>query len=279
MNIEFIKMEGAGNDYIYLDLIKVGIDTDFSTLAKKISSRHYGVGGDGLVLILPSSNANYRMRMFNADGSEAEMCGNAIRCVGKYLFDYGYINDGNFTVETLAGIKNLTIVETDRRGKVSQVQVDMGSPILSGKEIPVTFDMNPVINVEVMGYRGTAVSMGNPHFVIFVDRITDEQIHMDGPKLENATVFPNRVNVEFVQIMDRKNILVRVWERGSGETLACGTGACASVVASVLNDLTERKVKVNLTGGVLQIEWRENNNAVYLTGPAVEVFKGVYPLR
>jgi len=279
MNIEFVKMEGTGNDYIYLDLIHKGIDTDFSSLAKKISSRHFGVGGDGLVLILPSSNANYRMRMFNADGSEAEMCGNAIRCVGKYLFDYGYLNDGKFTVETPAGIKNLTIVETDGECKVSQVQVDMGPPILSGKEIPVTFEMNPVVDVEVMGYRGTAVSMGNPHFVIFVDRITDRQIQVDGPKLEKAPVFPNRVNVEFVQVFNRENILVRVWERGSGETLACGTGACASVVASVLNKLTERKVKVNLTGGVLQIEWRENNNSVYLTGPAVEVFKGVYPLR
>jgi diaminopimelate epimerase len=278
MNIEFVKMEGAGNDYIYLDLIQKGIDTDFSSLAKKISSRHFGVGGDGLVLILPSSNANYRMRMFNADGSEAEMCGNAIRCVGKYLFDYGYLNDGKFTVETPAGIKNLTIVETDGEGKVSQVQVDMGPPILSGKEIPVTFEMNPVVDVEVMGYRGTAVSMGNPHFVIFVDRITNRQIQVDGPKLEKTPVFPNRVNVEFVQVFNRENILVRVWERGSGETLACGTGACASVVASVLNKLTERKVKVNLTGGVLQIEWRENNNSVYLTGPAVEVFKGVYPL-
>lgn len=276
MDIEFIKMEGAGNDYVYLDLLKDSYDVDFSDLAKKIADRHFGVGGDGLVLMMESREADYRMRMFNADGSEAEMCGNAIRCVGKYLYDRAYLDNREFSIETLVGIKNLSIFETDEDGKAVNLRVDMGEPVLKGRDIPVQFDMEPVIGVEVRGYEGTAMSMGNPHFVIFVDEISDNHVLIDGPLLEKAPEFPNRINVEFVSVIDRDNIEMRVWERGSGETLACGTGACASAVASVLNDKTSREMNVKLLGGTLRIEWDEASNTVYMTGPATEVFSGTY---
>lgn len=276
MDIEFIKMEGVGNDYVYLDLLKDSYDVDFSDLAKKIADRHFGVGGDGLVLMMESRKADYRMRMFNADGSEAEMCGNAIRCIGKYLYDRAYLDNREFSIETLVGIKNLSIFETDEDGKAVKLRVDMGEPVLKGRDIPVQFDMEPVIGVEVRGYEGTAMSMGNPHFVIFVDEISDNHVLIDGPLLEKATEFPNRINVEFVSVIDRDNIEMRVWERGSGETLACGTGACASAVASVLNDKTSREMNVKLLGGTLRIEWDEASNTVYMTGPATEVFSGTY---
>lgn len=291
MNIEFIKMQGAGNDYIYLDLVKNRYDVDrpdldrpdldrqdfdWKNLARKASSRHFGVGGDGLVLIMPSGRADYRMRMFNADGSEAEMCGNAIRCVGKYLYDSGYLNKEEFVIETLGGIKQLWIVEKDGHGTPVRLKVDMGEPVLRGKDIPIAVDREPVTGIEVKGYKGTAVSMGNPHFVIFVDEITDKHVLTDGPKLEVDLIFPKKSNIEFIQSTGRQSITMRVWERGSGETLACGTGACASAVAGVLNNLTDRKVDVKLLGGTLQIEWNEENNHVYMTGPAVEVFRGVY---
>lgn len=276
MDIEFIKMEGVGNDYVYLDLLKDSYDVDFSDLAKKIADRHFGVGGDGLVLMMESREADYRMRMFNADGSEAEMCGNAIRCVGKYLYDRAYLDNREFSIETLVGIKNLSIFETDEDGKAVNLRVDMGEPVLKGRDIPVQFDMEPVIGVEVRGYEGTAMSMGNPHFVIFVDEISDNHVLIDGPLLEKAPEFPNRINVEFVSVIDRDNIEMRVWERGSGETLACGTGACASAVASVLNDKTSREMNVKLLGGTLRIEWDEASNTVYMTGPATEVFSGTY---
>ncbi len=276
MDIEFIKMEGVGNDYVYLDLLKDSYDVDFSDLAKKIADRHFGVGGDGLVLMMESREADYRMRMFNADGSEAEMCGNAIRCIGKYLYDRAYLDNREFSIETLVGIKNLSIFETDEDGKAVKLRVDMGEPVLKGRDIPVQFDMEPVIGVEVRGYEGTAMSMGNPHFVIFVDEISDNHVLIDGPLLEKATEFPNRINVEFVSVIDRDNIEMRVWERGSGETLACGTGACASAVASVLNDKTSREMNVKLLGGTLRIEWDEASNTVYMTGPATEVFSGTY---
>lgn len=276
MDIEFIKMEGAGNDYIYLDLLKDSYDVDFSDLSKKIADRHFGVGGDGLVLMMESRKADYRMRMFNADGSEAEMCGNAIRCIGKYLYDRAYLDNREFSIETLVGIKNLSIFETDEDGKAVKLRVDMGEPVLKGRDIPVQFDMEPVIGVEVRGYEGTAMSMGNPHFVIFVDEISDNHVLIDGPLLEKAPEFPNRINVEFVSVIDRDNIEMRVWERGSGETLACGTGACASAVASVLNDKTSREMNVKLLGGTLRIEWDEASNTVYMTGHATEVFSGTY---
>jgi len=276
MNISFIKMQGAGNDYIYLDLIKNCCDTDFTALARKISSRHFGVGADGLVVMTESKTADYRMRMFNADGSEAEMCGNAIRCVGKYLFDRKYVEKREFTIDTLAGEKTLWIAGTDSTGRAVQLTVDMGQPVLSGRDIPIAIERNPVIGIDVMGFRGTAVGMGNPHFVIFTHKITDDNVLVNGPQLEKAPVFPNKTNVEFIQVIDKGNIVMRVWERGSGETLACGTGACASAVAGVLNNLTSRKVDVKLPGGTLHIEWSQENNTVYLTGPAEEVFGGTY---
>jgi diaminopimelate epimerase len=291
MNIEFIKMQGAGNDYIYLDLVKNSYDVDrpdldrpdldrqdfdWKNLAQAASSRHFGVGGDGLVLIMPSGRADYRMRMFNSDGSEAEMCGNAILCVGKYLHDSGYLNKEELAIETLGGIKHLWIVEKDGHGKALRLKVDMGEPVLRGKDIPIAVDMEPVTGIEVKGYSGTAVSMGNPHFVIFVDDITDKHVLTDGPKLEVDPIFPKKANIEFIQVTGRQSMTMRVWERGSGETLACGTGACASAVAGILNNLTDRKVDVKLLGGTLKIEWNEENNHVYMTGPAVEVFRGVY---
>jgi diaminopimelate epimerase len=275
MQINFIKMQGAGNDYIYLDLVNDGLDVDFHDLAKNISSRHFGVGGDGLVLIMRSSSADYRMRMFNADGSEAEMCGNAIRCVGKHLFDNGYLISDEFSIETLGGIKKLWITKKDQNRKAITLRVDMGEPILNGREIPVDIDKNPVIDLQVMGYTGTAIGMGNPHFVIPVESITDNQVLVDGPKLETNSIFPNRANIEFIRVIDRQTLEMRVWERGSGETLACGTGACACAVAGVLNNLVDRSVDVKLLGGPLTIEWNENNR-VYMSGPAHEVFRGSY---
>ncbi len=276
MDIPFIKMEGAGNDYIYLDLVKNSYNLDFQRLATEISSRHFGVGGDGLVLIMKGDYGNFRMRMFNADGSEAEMCGNAIRCMGKHLFDHGYPGKKNFTIETLAGPKRLAVASVDRQGKASLLRVDMGEPVLNPAHIPVTFEREPATGIEALGYRGTAVGMGNPHLVIFTDEITDHQVLVDGPRLEKAPLFPKKVNVEFVRVLDPSSIAMRVWERGTGETLACGTGACAAAVAGVLNGLTSRKVGVKLTGGTLTVEWKEDDNRVYLTGPAREVFTGVY---
>jgi diaminopimelate epimerase len=277
MNVEFVKMHGAGNDYIYVDLLGRTYRADWSDLARNISSRHFGVGGDGLVLILGSAKADFRMRMFNADGSEAEMCGNAIRCVGKYLYDRGKLDYPVFTIETLAGTKTLEIAEKDRAGKAVQLTVGMGAPILKGSDIPLLVDSEPVVGVEILGYKGTAVSMGNPHIVFFVDEITDAQVLGDGPKIERHPLFPKRTNVEFVKILDRKTIEMRVWERGSGETLACGTGACAAAVASALNGLTGREIEVRLLGGTLRVQWRETDETVRMTGPAVEVFSGVYP--
>lgn len=276
MNIEFIKMHGAGNDYIYIDMIRHGYKVGFQDLAQKISLRHFGVGGDGLVLIMESDKADYRMRMFNSDGSESEMCGNAIRCVGKYLHDNGYLKTSEFSIETSGGIKYLLLVEKDANGRAVKLKVDMGEPILNGKDIPVNVDKEPVMGIEVMGYSGTAVSMGNPHFVIFVDRITPTHVLTHGPKLEINPLFPNKANIEFIQVLDRHTIKMRVWERGAGETLACGTGACAGAVAGVLNNIVERTVDVKLPGGTLRIEWNKDNNRVFLTGPAEEVFRGIY---
>jgi len=276
MDLAFIKMEGAGNDYVYLDLIKNNYALDYKELAIAMSSRHYGVGGDGLVLIMKGDADGFRMRIFNADGSEAEMCGNAIRCVGKYLFDQGYIKNREFIIETLSGPKYLRVISVNPQGKASSLSVDMGEPILKPSDIPVESRCEPPVGIETMGYTGTAVSMGNPHFVILTDEITDQQVRVDGPKLEKSPLFPKRVNVEFVKVVDRSSIEMRVWERGSGETLACGTGACAGVVACVLNGLTSRKVKVKLPGGTLTVEWRDEDNHVYLEGPAREVFTGIY---
>ncbi|NLK87447.1 MAG: diaminopimelate epimerase [Clostridiaceae bacterium] len=273
--MKFTKMHGLGNDYIFAHMMNEVLQNP-ANLAKKISDRHFGVGSDGLVLIMPSKTADAKMRIFNADGSEAEMCGNAVRCVGKYLFDNGIIKEERITLETLAGIKILELRTAD--GKVSAVRVDMGQPVLEAARIPVISSKERFIDepIEIDGsvFRATCVSMGNPHAVIFTDDVSELPVHLYGPRLENHSIFPNRTNVEFVRIVSRDRIKMRVWERGAGETLACGTGACASVAAAVVNGLCGRRVTVMLPGGELLIEWDETNGHIYKTGPAVKVFDG-----
>ncbi len=275
--MKFTKMQGLGNDYIYIDCFAENI-VNPEQLARKMSDRHFGVGGDGIVLIMPSQKADARMRMFNADGSEAEMCGNAIRCVGKYLFEHRMVTKPDIQIETKAGIKELHLTITG--ATVDLVRVDMGEPQLQSDLIPVTGAVRRVINeaLEANGheYRYTAVSMGNPHCVIFVPEIQDDMVLRDGPVIESHPLFPRKINVEFIKVIARDVIQMRVWERGSGETLACGTGSCASVVAAVLNNLTDAKVTVKLLGGDLFVEWDKTDNHVYMTGPAVEVFQGEY---
>ena len=271
---KFFKMHGLGNDYIYFDCLDETISNP-EEISRRLSGRHFGIGGDGIVLIEPSQSADYRMRMYNADGSEAEMCGNAIRCVGKYLFEAGITKAKTVSIETGAGVLGLTLNQIGR--EVDSVGVDMGEPVLEGAKIPVASAAEQVVNepFEIDGQllRVTCVSMGNPHAVVFVDSITDGLVLGTGPLLERHEFFPNRVNAEFVQVLSRKEIRMRVWERGSGETMACGTGACAAAVAGVLNHLTDRDVRVHLTGGDLDIEWAEDNH-VYMTGPATFVFEG-----
>jgi len=267
-------MEGLGNDYIYFDCLEKPLENP-SVLASRLSDRHFGVGGDGIVLILPSEKADFRMRMFNADGSEAEMCGNAIRCVGKFLYERGKTQASEIAVETGNGVLELQLrIEGD---EVTGARVDMGEPILEGPRIPTASQEDRVIghSLEVDGrtFDITCVSMGNPHCVIFVDEILDEHIKVWGPKIEVHPFFPRKANVEFIRILSPTEIRMRVWERGSGETLACGTGACAAAVAAHLNDKTEREATVHLLGGDLEIEWAENNR-VYMTGPAKFVFDG-----
>lgn len=268
-------MQGLGNDYIYVDCTKKALDNP-SQIAVKVSDRHFGIGSDGLVLILPSQVADFRMRMFNSDGSESEMCGNAIRCVGKYVYDNGLTDKNIINIETLAGIKVLTL--TIENGQVTLVRVDMGEPILVPKDIPVAADKDSFIaepvKIEDIEFKVTAVSMGNPHAVSYIDNVADFPLSQIGPKMETNKLFPRKVNAEFVQIIDRTTLKMRVWERGAGETLACGTGACAVLVSSVLNNVSERAATVKLLGGDLFIEWSEKDNHVYMTGPAVKVFDG-----
>lgn len=276
--VNFVKMHGAGNDYVYM-LALDSVPENLPLLAVKISDRHFGVGGDGLVVIMKSTRADFRMRMFNNDGSEAQMCGNAIRCVAKLIHDKGLSDKNPLTVETLAGIRILDMTIKD--GLVTEVRVDMGAPILERAAIPVVGDSKePMISEDVeldgMHFQITAVSMGNPHGVLFVENITDELVHNIGSRLEVANIWPEKANIEFVKIVNRQEVMMRVWERGSGETLACGTGACATVVAAILNGLTDRKVIVHLRGGDLLVEWSKEDNHVYLTGPAVLVAEGVY---
>lgn len=275
--MKFTKMHGAGNDYIYVNGFQEEIDNP-AEKAKKWSDRHKGIGADGLVLILPSEKADFRMRMFNADGSEAEMCGNASRCIGKYVYDKGLTKSKKITLETLAGIKTLELF-TNKSNLVEKVTVDMGEPILEAEKIPVIAEENQVINQTVIfsediKYNITCVSMGNPHALIFTEQIHKLDLPKIGGIVENAAIFPKRINVEFIEILSRNRVKMRVWERGSGETLACGTGASAAVVAGVLNDLSERKITIELLGGELELEWKESNNHVYLTGEAVTVFEG-----
>lgn len=272
--IKFTKMQGLGNDYVYIDATKENIENP-SVLAKYISDRHFGVGSDGLILICPSDKADFRMRMFNSDGSEAEMCGNGIRCVGKFVYDKKLTDKTLVTIETKAGIKTLKLNVKDE--KVDTVRVDMGTPILESEKIPVITDENIAQNLRLnaldKSFDFTCVSMGNPHAVTVVDNVTDFDVKKYGSILEVNEVFPNKTNVEFVEIKDPENIKMRVWERGTGETLACGTGACASAVACNLNGLTKNNVNVELLGGNLNIELGEDNH-VYMTGPAVTVFEG-----
>ncbi len=282
--IKFTKMEGLGNDYVYVDCTKQDIE-NASNLAKIISDRHFGVGSDGLILIKSSKKADFRMQMFNSDGTEAEMCGNGIRCVGKFVYDKGLTDKTTLKIETLAGIKVLNL--NVEGGKVKTVKVDMGEPILDYKLIPakdgkVYKSKDGIkfykVNIDIEGNLKelTCVSMGNPHGVDFANNVEKLKVEKYGPIIEVDKHFPNKVNVEFIEILDKHNIKMRVWERGAGETLACGTGACASVVASVLNGYTERNVTVELLGGKLEIEWNKENNHIYMTGAATEVFEGEF---
>ena len=274
MNIT--KMHGLGNDFIIIDN-RNGMLKDANKTAKKLCERRLSVGADGLIAVENSSIADTRMRIYNSDGSEAEMCGNGIRCVAKYVYDYGLTDKTSISVETLAGIKYLDLTVED--GKVVLVKVDMGKPMLRPEEVPVVSEKEEVIDepitVDGQEYRMTCVSMGNPHAVVFIDQDVKEfPLETVGVKFENHERFPKRVNTEFVNVLDRHTAQMRVWERGSGETLACGTGACAVAVACALNGLTEDEVTVKLLGGDLQIKWDREKNTVYMTGPAEVVFDG-----
>lgn len=274
--LAFTKMEGIGNDYVYVFTEDLDSPlTDPAPLAIFMSDRNYGVGGDGLVLIGKSKHADFRMRMFNNDGSEGNMCGNASRCVGKYLYDHGHTQKETVTLETKSGIRTLHL--TVENGKVSNVTVDMGKPIVKPCDIPMKADGDTFINQEITvngaSIKGTGVSMGNPHFVVTMHDIASLDLPLIGPDFEHHEIFPERVNTEFIEVISRQKVRMRVWERGSGETLACGTGACAVLVACVLNNYTDRKAVVELRGGELTIEWAEDG-IVYMTGPAREVFFG-----
>ena len=275
--MKFTKMHGCGNDYVYVNLFEETI-ADPAQLSIAVSDRHFGIGSDGLITIGPSDVADFRMRIYNADGSEAEMCGNGIRCVAKYVYDHELTSQTTITVETGAGIKTLDLLVEN--GKVTQVTVDMGEPILAPEEIPVIAEGTRVVDEPILvdgkEWRMTCVSMGNPHAVVFVDDVANLELEKYGPDFENHTRFPKRTNTEFVQVHSRTEASMRVWERGSAETWACGTGTCASVMACILNGYTDNKVLVHLRGGDLLIEYNPDNNHIYMTGPATEVFQGVY---
>lgn len=276
--MKFTKMHGAGNDYVYVDCFAEEVPRDLARLAIAVSDRHKGIGADGLILICPSEQGDARMRMFNADGSESEMCGNGVRCVAKYVYDHGIARKDRLNIETGRGVLALDLQMA--RGKVERVRVNMGAPILESARIPTALSGDPPIRHQLTAagrtFDVTCVSMGNPHCVTFVERLEDEWVHVVGPEVERHPAFPRRVNAEFIQIVSPREFHMRVWERGSGETQACGTGACASAVAGVLTGLTERRVLAHLPGGDLELEWAENGD-VYLTGEAVEVFSGEWP--
>lgn len=275
--MKFTKMHGCGNDYVYVNLYEETI-ADPAELSIAVSDRHFGIGSDGLITIGPSDVADFRMRIYNADGSEAEMCGNGIRCVAKYVYDHKMTDQTTITVETGAGIKTLNLIVEN--GKVTQVTVDMGEPILAPEQIPVVAEGASVVDEPILvdgkEWRMTCVSMGNPHAVVFVDDVAGLELEKYGPHFENHMRFPKRTNTEFVQVHSRTEASMRVWERGSAETWACGTGTCASVMACILNGYTDNKVLVHLRGGDLVIEYNPENNHVYMTGPATEVFQGIY---
>lgn len=275
--VDFTKMTGLGNDYIYVNCINNNLK-NLPDLARKVSDRHFGIGADGLILIEKSENANsnFKMRIFNCDGSEAEMCGNGIRCFAKYIHDNNLSDSDKLSIETLAGIKKVKLIEDDA-GSCNEVIVDMGEPIFQDKNIPYNvyepFNKDLDLDVGKEKMRFTVVSMGNPHAITFVEDIDNIDIEKYGPIIENNPIFPNRTNVEFVQIIDKNNIKVKVWERGVGETLACGTGACAAMVACGINGYTDENVTVNLPGGKLEIEWGKDNH-IYMQGPASTVCTG-----
>ena len=273
--MKFTKMHGIGNDYVYVNCFKEEVP-DPSQTAIKVSDRHFGIGSDGLILIKPSDVADGKMEMYNADGSQGAMCGNGIRCVAKYMYDYGLTDKTSISVETKSGIKYLDL--TVENGKVSTVKVNMGAPILKAADIPVLCDTEQMIDqpvtVDGKEWKMTCVSMGNPHAITYIEDVKNLDIEKIGPKFENHPIFPDRVNTEFVKVIDRKTVEMRVWERGSGETLACGTGACATAVACILNGLTEDEVTVKLLGGDLTIFWDRKENLVYMTGSATTVFDG-----
>ena len=274
---KFTKMQGAGNDYIYVNCFEEKIE-NINTVAKMVSDRHFGIGSDGLVLICPSDVADFRMDMYNSDGTQAEMCGNATRCIGKYVHDKGLTDKTTVTLETLAGIKILNL-NLDENGEVDTVCVNMGSPELVPANIPIDSKLNRFVQESVIvdgeEYKVTGVSMGNPHAVTYVDSVDDIDIEKIGPKFETHTLFPRKINTEFAQIVDRNTMKMRVWERGTGETLACGTGACATLVAANLSDLVDDEADLVLLGGTLHIKWDKEDNNVYMTGPARFVFDGI----
>lgn len=273
--MRFTKMHGAGNDYVYVDCFQEPTPEDPAGLAQRIADRHFGVGGDGMILILPSEVADARMRMFNADGSESEMCGNGVRCVAKYVYDHGIAQKPTLRIETGRGVLTLEVEASG--GRARRIRVDMGEPILQAEKIPTALPGCPVVNAElnVAGRKlaVTCVSMGNPHCITYVDKLSDDWVLGVGPKVEVDRHFPRRVNAEFVEVISPDEIRMRVWERGSGETLACGTGASAVCVAGVLTGRTGRKILAHLPGGDLELHWADDNR-VYMTGPAVEVFSG-----
>ncbi len=277
--MRFVKMQGIGNDYVYVDCIRQPLPSDIASLATKISDRNFGVGGDGLILICPSDKADARMRMFNNDGSESEMCGNGVRCVAKFVYDHGIAKKTSLAIETGRGVLKLELETAG--GKCHQVRVDMGEPILVAENIPTTLLGTPPLEVPLVidgvELKVTCVSMGNPHCITFVKEITNEMVLGIGPKVEKHSAFPRRTNVEFVRVDNPGEITMRVWERGSGETLACGTGACAVAVAGVLTGRTDRSIIAHLRGGDLRLDWSKTDNHVFMTGPAVEVFQGEWP--
>lgn len=283
--MKFTKMQGIGNDYVYIDCTKKELENP-EKISQIVSDRHFGIGSDGLILILNSKIADFKMEIYNADGSQAEMCGNGIRCVAKFVYDKGLTDKTKIKIETLAGIKELEL--NVENGKVKTVKVDMGEPILEAEKIPVYIDekmkaegitpTSVIKNLKLEAYNQnfifTCVSMGNPHAITFIDDVEKFDVKKFGSVFEVAKAFPKKSNIEFVEIIDKENINMRVWERGSGETMACGTGSCASVVACILNNKTSNKVKVHLLGGELYIEWNKENNHIYMTGPAEIVFEG-----
>ena len=278
--MKFTKMHGAGNDYVYVNAFEESLPADLPALSVAMSHRHFGVGADGLIVIHPSDVADAWMQMFNADGSESEMCGNGIRCVAKYVYDHGICRNESLTIETGAGVLSLEVEVSD--GKVERVRVDMGEPILEAAQIPTGFEDSPVVNqileVDGQAFEVTCVSMGNPHCVIYVEQATDELVLGMGPKIENHSAFPARVNVEFTEVKSAAEVSQRTWERGSGETWACGTGASAVCVAGVLTGRTQRRIQNHLLGGDLELYWDEDSNHVFMTGPATEVYSGDWPL-